>query len=157
MRNMIDEGGQAGITAGRMSRRSFARGGAALALFSAVPVSLAGAVAAASSPWARSRFAPFLGSTFRMTGAGDDVDVVLTEISDLRPMARANDDRRFALLFTAPAGHGPADGTRTFRRGGFGAIDLFVSPVGAGTGARHYEAIINRPVTTATITGDDGV
>jgi len=147
MRNMIDEGGQAGTPAGWMSRRSFARGGAALALFSAMPASLAGAAVAVavSSPWARSRFAPFLGSTFRMTGAGDDADVVLTEISDLRPVARANDDRRFALLFTAPAGHGPADGTRTFSRGGFGAIDLFVSSVGAGAGARHYEAIINRP------------
>ena len=141
---MIDEEGQAGTTAGWMSRRSFARGGAALALFSAMPASLAGAAVAARSPWARSRFTPFLGSTFHMTGAGDDVDVVLTEISDLRPVARSDDDRRFALLFTAPRGHGPADGTRTFSRGGFGAIDLFVSPVGAGTEARHYQAIINR-------------
>ena|ERR1700722_13971928 len=143
MRNMIDEGGQAATTAGWVSRRTFARGSAALALLSAIPVSLARA-AAASSPWARSRFTPFLGSTFRITGAGDDTDVVLTEISDLRPVARANDNRRFALLFTAPHGHGPADGTRTFSHDGFGAIDLFISPVGAGTGTRHYEAIINR-------------
>jgi hypothetical protein len=143
MRNMIDEGGQAANSAGWVSRRTFAGGSAALALLSAIPVSLARA-AAASSPWARSRFTPFLGSTFRMTGAGDDTDVVLTEISDLRPVARANDNRRFALLFTAPHGHGPAGGTRTFSRGGFGAIDLFISPVGAGTGDRHYEAIINR-------------
>jgi hypothetical protein len=143
MRNMIDEGGQAANSAGWVSRRTFAGGSAALALLSAIPVSLARA-AAASSPWARSRFTPFLGSTFRMTGAGDDTDVVLTGISDLRPVARANDNRRFALLFTAPHGHGPADGTRTFSHDGFGAIDLFVSPVGAGTGTRHYEAIINR-------------
>lgn len=144
MRNMIDEGGQAANSAGWVSRRTFAGGSAALALLSAIPVSLARA-AAASSPWARSRFTPFLGSTFRMTGAGDDTDVVLTEVSDLRPAPRANDSQRFALLFTAAHGHGPAaDGTRTFTRAGFGAIDLFVSPVGAGTGARHYEAIINR-------------
>jgi len=141
---MIDEGGQAATTAGSMSRRTFAGRSVALALFSAMPVSLAGVAVAAGSPWARSRFAPFLGSTFRMTGAGADVDVVLTEISDLRPAAKANDDQRFALLFTAPRGHGPADGTRTFSRGGFGAIDLFVSPVGAGAEVRHYEAIINR-------------
>ena len=142
---MMDEGGDAATTAGWMSRRRFAGGGAALALFGAMPVSLARVAAAARSPWARSRFTPFLGSTFRMTGAGDDVDVVLTEIGDLRPVTRADDDRRFALLFAAPRGHGPADGTRTFTRAGFGAIDLFVSPVGSGAGARHYEAIINRP------------
>ena len=141
---MIDDGGQPATTAGWMSRRAFAGGSVALALFSAVPGALARAAAAAKSPWARSRFTPFLGSTFRMTGAGDDADVVLAEISDLRPVARANDDRRFALLFTAPHGHGPADGTRTFTRAGFGSIDLFVSPVGAGAGTRHYEAIINR-------------
>jgi hypothetical protein len=141
---MIDEGDQAATAAGFMSRRTFAGRSVALALFSAMPVPLAGVAVAAGSSWARSRFVPFLGSAFRMTGAGDDVAVVLTEISDLRPVARANDDRRFSLLFTAPAGHGPADGTRTFSRGGFGAIDLFVSPVGAGAGARHYEAIINR-------------
>src|SRR5271168_2154749 len=102
MRTMIDEGGQAATTAGRVSRRTFAGGSVALALLSAMPVSLARA--AANSPWARSRFTPFLGSTFRMTGAGDDADVVLTEISDLRPVARANDNQRFALLFTAPHG-----------------------------------------------------
>jgi hypothetical protein len=141
---MIDQGSQAATTAGWVSRRTFAGGSVALALLSAMPVSLARVAAAAKSPWARSRFTPFLGSTFRMTGAGDDVDVVLTEISDLRPVARANDNRRFALLFAAPHGHGPADGTRTFSHDGFGAIDLFVSPVGAGAGARHYEAIINR-------------
>jgi len=145
---MIDKGDQAAATAGWMSRRAFTGRGAALALFSAIPVPLAGIAVAARSPWARSRFTPFLGSTFRMTGAGDDAgddaDVVLTEISDLRPVARANDERRFALLFTAPHGQGPAGGTRTFSRPGFGAIDIFVSPVGAGTGARHYEAIINR-------------
>jgi len=141
---MIDKGDQAAATAGWMSRRAFTGRSAALALFSAIPVPLARVAVAARSPWARSRFTPFLGSSFRMTGAGDDADVVLTEISDLRPAARANDERRFALLFTAPHGHGPADGTRTFSRPGFGAIDLFVSPVGAGTGARHYEAIINR-------------
>ncbi|HEY6787404.1 MAG TPA: hypothetical protein VI365_08835 [Trebonia sp.] len=141
---MIDEGGQAATTAGWVSRRTFAGGSVALALLSAIPVSLGRVAAAAGSPWARSRFTPFLGSTFRMTGAGDDADVVLTEISDLRPAARANDNQRFALLFTAAHGHGPADGTRTFTRAGFGAIDLFVSPVGAGAEARHYEAIINR-------------
>ena len=143
---MIDEGGQPATTAGWVSRRTFTGGSVALALLSAIPVSLARAAVAARSPLARSRFTPFLGATFRMTGAADnadDADVVLAEISDLPPVARANDDRRFAVVFTAPHGHGPADGTRTFSHNGFGTVDLFVSPVGASAEARHYEAIIN--------------
>jgi hypothetical protein len=146
---VVGEWSRAATTAGSVSRRTFVRGSGALALLSAMPVTLARAAGAraATSPWARSRFTPFLGATFAMTGTGgDEVDVVLTGISDLRPVARANDSRRFALLFAAPHdhGHAPADGIRTFRRDGFGAIDLFVSAVGAGQQARHYEAIINR-------------
>lgn len=144
LRSVTEKGSRAAPTAGSVSRRTFARSSAALVLLGVVPVSLARFAGAAQSPWARSRFTPFLGAAFRMTGAGDDADVVLTEISDLRPATRANDRRSFALLFAASHGHGPADGTRTFSRDGFGAIDLFVSPVGAGAEVRHYEAIINR-------------
>lgn len=130
-------------TSDGMSRRAFARGSAALVLLAAVPVRLA-EQSAGTAPWARSRFTPWVGSTFRMTGAGDDVDVVLTEIGDLRPVARAQDEARFSLLFTAPAGHVPTDGIRTFSRAGFGAIDMFVTPVGPDSGDRPYEAVINR-------------
>jgi hypothetical protein len=141
---VISEGVQAATTVGSVSRRAFARGGAALALLNAMPVSLAGVARAARSPWARSRFTPFLDSAFLMTGAGDDVDVVLTEISDPRSAARSSGNRGFALLFAAPHGHGPVDGMRTLSRDGFGAIDLFISAVGAGATVRHYEAVINR-------------
>jgi hypothetical protein len=126
-----------------MSRRSFARGSAALVMLAAVPVSLAARPAAAAA-WTRSRFTPWIGSTFRMAGAGDDVAVVLAEIGDLDPVARAQDEARFSLLFTAPAGHTPTGGIRTFSRDGFGAIDMFVTPVGPDSGDRPYEAIINR-------------
>jgi hypothetical protein len=126
-----------------MSRRAFARGSAALVLLAAVPVSLAERSAAAGT-WARSRFTPWVGSAFRMTGAGDDVNVVLTEIGDLLPVARAQDEARFSLLFAAPAGHTPTDGVRTFSREGFGSIDMFVAPVGPDDADRPYEAIINR-------------
>jgi hypothetical protein len=130
-------------TSDGMSRRAFARGSAAVALLTAVPISLAER-STATKPWGRSRFTPWVGSTFRMTGAGEDVDVVLTEIGDLHPAARAQDEARFSLLFTAPAGHAPTDGIASFSRDGFGAIDMFVTPVGPDSGDRPYEAIINR-------------
>jgi hypothetical protein len=130
-----------------MSRRTFVRGGAGLALLSVTPVPLAHVLSAATpvpAPWSRSRFAPFRGSTFRMTGAGEDVDVVLTEINDLRPVLRVNDERRFALLFVASPSEAPANGIRTFGHDDFGDIALFVSPVGRVAGALRYQAIINR-------------
>jgi hypothetical protein len=130
-------------TSKRMSRRSFTHGGAALALLSAASVSLARAVLAAP-PWGRSRFTPFRGATFQMASGTDAVDVVLTEISELKPVLRPDDEKRFALLFVAARDHAPADGIRTFRRAGFGEIDLFVSPVGRPVNAVHYQAIVNR-------------
>jgi hypothetical protein len=79
-----------------------------------------------------------------MTGAGEDVDVVLTEVGDLKPVARPDDASRFSLVFAAPAGHTRADGIRTFSRDGFGTVELFVSPVGPDAEDRPYEAVINR-------------
>jgi hypothetical protein len=130
-------------TSDGISRRAFGRGSAALVLLTAVPLSLA-ARSAASAQWGRSRFTPWLGATFRMTGAGDDVDVVLSEIGDLRPVARTQDEARFSLMFSAPAGHAPTSGIRTISRDGFGSIDMFVTPVGPESGDRPYQAVINR-------------
>lgn len=124
-----------------ISRRTFARGSAALALLTAVPLALAERSAA---PWDRSRFTPWIGSTFRMSGAGQDVDVVLTEVGDLSPVAKPDDASRFSLVFAAPAGHTRTDGIRTFSRDGFGTMALYVSPVGPDTEDRPYQAVINR-------------
>lgn len=127
-----------------LSRRTFALGGAGLVLLHAARAASVRAGAARPGTWARSRFTPHRGATFRMTGAGADVKVVLTEISDLRPTVRPDDENRFSLMFVAPMGHSAADGIRKFSRAGFGDIDLFVSPVGRSAKARHYQAIINR-------------
>lgn len=127
-----------------LSRRTFAQGGLALVLLHGIPSPLARIMATRPRAWARSRFTAFRGATFRMTGAGDDVRVVLAEISDLRPAVRPDDEDRFSLMFVAPGSHSAADGIRKFSRPGFGEINLFVSPVGRSAKVRHYQAIINR-------------
>jgi hypothetical protein len=127
---------------GRVSRREFASSGAAIALLSVLPVSLTSAPRPGSL--ARSRFAPFVGAAFRLTGDGDDAEVVLTDVGDLRPVTRTGDERRFSLLFTARRGRLAADGIRTLSSDRFGTVRLFVSPVGRGGQARHYQAVINR-------------
>jgi hypothetical protein len=142
---------------GGISRRAFVCGCSIAVTVSALPVLRAVAARNAVSPgprnvavvspdslWARSRFTPFVGATFRVTGGETNVDVVLAEVRDLRPVLRAADEKRFSLLFTAARQHVPADGIRTFRNHAFGAIDMFVSPVGPGTEPLRYQVVINR-------------
>jgi hypothetical protein len=79
-----------------------------------------------------------------MTGAGEEADVVLTAVGDVNPVAKPDDESRFSLIFAAPAGRARTDGIRTFSRDGFGAVALYVSPVGPDTEDRPYQAVINR-------------
>jgi hypothetical protein len=79
-----------------------------------------------------------------MSGDGPDVTVVLTEINDLVPVMRADDQNRFALLLEAPADYPVIEGIRTLRHAAFGDVTLYVSSVDRGVDARHYEAVINR-------------
>jgi hypothetical protein len=129
----------------RISRRAFLSGGAAAALLAATPVAvLSGLAAPLRDPLVRDRFEPLHGSTLRMTGPGTDINVVLAEISDLRPASRPNDPKRFSLLFRAPHGKPRVSGMRTFQHADLGKVDLFVSPVDRGLEATHFEAIVNR-------------
>lgn len=147
--------GRSAITTGveGLSRRMFLGAGAAVAVLAAAPPAWArtagatvrSALTARSRALTRSRFTPALGSTLRMTG-GDtgDIDVVLAEITDLRPVLRADDEDRFALLLHVPVSQRPIAGIRTLRHPDIGEVALFVSPVDRGVNPVHYEAVINR-------------
>jgi hypothetical protein len=99
---------------------------------------------ARTGAWARSRFTPFHGATFRMTGGAEKVDVVLAEIRDLNPVSRPADEKRFSLVFTAARDHPPVNGIRRFRNDRFGEIEMFVSPIGHSTESLRYQVIVNR-------------
>ncbi|HWF49167.1 MAG TPA: hypothetical protein VG294_00870 [Solirubrobacteraceae bacterium] len=131
---------------GPVSRRAFLRGGATLAVLGMAPAAWARSTAKARTrnPLARSRFTPHVGAKFRMRGDGHDVEVVLTKVSNLIPVMRAEDPNRFALLLKAPYRHLPVEGIRTFHHRAFGDVTLFVSPVDRGVDGRYYEAVINR-------------
>ncbi len=94
-------------------------------------------------PLTRSTFTPLVGATLRMTGEGDDFDVVLSQVNDLSPSARGEEDR-FALIFRAPAGRPRAQGIRTFRHERLGGTGIFVAPVGRPVDGVTYEAVFNR-------------
>jgi len=91
----------------------------------------------------RSTFTPLLGATLRMTGEGDDFDVVLSQVNDLSPSAQGEEDR-FALIFRAPAGQSLAQGIRTLHHERIGGAGMFVAPVGRPVGGVMYEAVFNR-------------
>jgi hypothetical protein len=123
----------------------FIRGSAAIGLLALSP---ARAFAQATgSRLIRHRFTPLVGESFRMTGGGHNIKVVLTKVGDLTPVLRAHDPNRFALLFRIPDGRQPTPGIRSFRHPAVGTVDLFVSPVDRGAKALHYEAVINRSRT----------
>ncbi|MDQ6804014.1 MAG: hypothetical protein M3065_03385 [Actinomycetota bacterium] len=130
---------------GPMSRRMFLRGGATFAVLAVAPSAWArSTTASAANSLTRSRFTPHVGATFRMSGDGNYVDVVLTKIDNLIPVMRSEDPNRFALLLEAPLDHPPTEGIRTLHNSAFGDVTLFVSPVDRGVDGRHYEAVINR-------------
>jgi hypothetical protein len=130
---------------GHMSRRAFVRdSAAAVVLLTAVPLSWAqSAYAASGKALVRSTFTPLLGATFRMTGGGDDFDVVLAEINDVVPVLRPNDQNRFAAVFSAPAGRQRTQGIRSLYHPNIGHIALFVASVDRGVEASRYEAVVN--------------
>ncbi|MGO9149292.1 MAG: DUF6916 family protein [Acidimicrobiales bacterium] len=131
--------------ADQMSRRTFLYGSGAGALIALTPGLLARTSFVAAQPLlTRSRFAPALGGTFRLSGGGDNREVTLIEINDLLPVVHLQDEDRFALVFQASRGHPPVNGMRTFHHDAVGDVVLFVSPVGRSDTVVHYEAVINR-------------
>jgi hypothetical protein len=130
---------------GLLTRRRFVGAGAGFAGLLIAPSAWARSSAAtARKTLVRSHFKPIVGAKLKMTGGGNDVDVVLSEITDLVPRLRPDDPNRFALVFTAPRDHRPTSGIRTLQHDAFGQVALFVSPVDRGVKAHHYEAVINR-------------
>ena len=137
-------------SAGKFPRRTFLQGGLAVAAMSAMPLSLAQAASAGTRPRltrprpTRSTFTPLLGSTFRVSGEGNDFDVVLKEINDLGPSSRTDTENQFSLLFQGPADRSVTQGTLTFSNARTGNISLFVVPIDRGVKALNLQSIINR-------------
>jgi hypothetical protein len=130
---------------GSISRRTFLRCSSAVALLSAFPFALSERLSAADRvSLIRSTFSPLLGQTFRVAGEGHVAHVVLSEVNDLIPVLKANDENRFSLLFSGPA-HGPhMDEIAEFHHGDIGTFSMFVTPVDRVVNSLHYEAVVNR-------------
>jgi hypothetical protein len=131
---------------GSVSRRTFLRSTAAIALLSAVPFGLSkrfGRLVPGSLT--RSTFSPLLGQSFRVMSGAYVANLVLDEVNDLFPVSKIEDEHRFSLIFTGPP-HGPRiDEIAEFRHEDVGAFSMFVTPVDRVANATtHYEAVVNR-------------
>jgi hypothetical protein len=130
---------------GKIPRRTFLRGGVAVAAMSTMPLSLARAALAATRPrLTRSTFTPLLGSTFRVSGEGKHFDVVLKEINDLGPSSRNDPENQFSLLFQGKADRSVRQGILTFSNSRAGKLSLFAVPIDRGVKALQLQSIINR-------------
>jgi hypothetical protein len=91
-------------------------------------------------PLSRSRFAPLVGSTFRLAGPSGSRAVRLVAAPTTAKGADA--ERRFSLQFDDRARNPLSAGIYTLRHPRIGAVELFLSPVGSTAG--QYEAVVNR-------------
>jgi hypothetical protein len=133
------------IDVGSISRRTFLRSAAAMALLTAVPFASPGRAAARMrASLTRSTFSPLLGQSFMVTGGGYLAHVVLAEVNDLYPVVKANDEGRFSLIFTGSPEGPRLDEIADFHHRDIGVLSMFVTPVGGPAKSHRYEAVINR-------------
>jgi hypothetical protein len=99
--------------------------------------------------FSRDTFAPYLGSTFRISRAkGDAFDATLVEVFDYQAKARAakvktHDGECFALIFRAGERDTVSQGTYKFSHAALGRFSLFVVPGKSSAEGTTYGAVIN--------------
>lgn len=102
----------------------------------------AAATSATDSAVVRSDYAHAAGRRFTATARGVAHSVTLTAVADLHPVAKPNDENRFALTFTPE--HGVlAQDVYTLRGPGAPDALLFIAPVGPADD-HTVEAVVNR-------------
>lgn len=131
-----------------LTRREALRAGAGTVLAGFAASTVTGAPAAAAvrrraprpHPLGRSRFAPLVGSAFRLTGPSGSRTVRL--VAAPAGAAGAAAERRFSLQFEDRARKPLREGIYSVRHARIGAVELFLAPVGSTAG--RYEAVVNR-------------
>jgi hypothetical protein len=88
-------------------------------------------------------FRPLLRTSFAVRSTdGAHVTLALVRVTEGPP---GNRFEQFSLMFHAPAGSPPLNGTYVLHHAALGAFDLFIAPVGDARAARGtYEACLSR-------------
>lgn len=97
---------------------------------------------AAFDAFTAERFLPHVGEVFQVVGQGEEVPVLLTEVTRL---ASEGDRRRrrlpFSLVFHAPAGTWLEQGSYRMERPGMEPFECFLVPIGPDQNGMRFEAI----------------
>lgn len=97
----------------------------------------------AAGPPVRSHFIGHIGETFLATTDAGSTPLILADVLDLTHAA-ANDENRFSLVFTAPAGAERTAAIYTITHPAAPAASLYLSPIGDPE-LRELQALVNRP------------
>jgi hypothetical protein len=125
-----------------ISRRAILLCGGGAALLTVVPFGpLQNALGATMTIPRRDAFTACRGANFRISGNGLAVDAVLSEVDDLQPVLRVNDQNRFGLIFNL--GAALPQGLYTFRQKQLGSVVMFGAPVDRGVKTRCFQAVVN--------------
>jgi hypothetical protein len=99
------------------------------------------------------KFTDALNTKFRVRGnATDVVELELIAAQAGRAHQPSRGQARyesFSLLVAGPSDQPLIQRLYPFEHDQIGRFELFIVPVGCGTGVLHYQAVFNRPVTTA--------
>jgi hypothetical protein len=131
-------------------RRLLQAGGAGVVLAvagGAGRVVSAGASATANGALRRSRYAPHVGRSFRLTAPdGTSIMAKLAAVEDLspatQPRLRGSDDA-FVLVFRGPARPQLAQNVLDIRHPGAGRAALLASPCSRGRHGQDYAVVVN--------------
>jgi hypothetical protein len=91
----------------------------------------------------RSQFTDAIGATFAAASASGTHSVVLAALGELSPAMPGQDENRFSLSFTAPAG--AAEDVYTLTSEGIAASVLLLQSITAEDGSTLLRAVVNSP------------
>ena len=86
-------------------------------------------------------FTKNLNTEYQVDREGEQIRLVLIEISDLKKTERQEE---FSIVFQGPLGHLLPQAIHQFRHSNMGDFPLFIVPIGKGEGGYRYEAVFNR-------------
>jgi len=93
------------------------------------------------NPLTHENFTNYLNTEFQVERDGEQTQLFLTEISDLRKTER---QEQFSIVFRGPLDRVLSQGLHRFRHDQMGEFELFIVPIKRSAEDYQYEAVFNR-------------
>lgn len=93
------------------------------------------------NPLTHENFTNCLNTEFQVDRDGEQTQLLLAEISDLRKTER---QEQFSIVFRGPLDRALSQGLHRFRHDQMGEFELFIVPIKRSAEDYQYEAVFNR-------------